>query len=303
MSTKNKFTGYILVLAAASMWALLGPLCLYIYQEGISPLESAFWRAFFGWIFFLAHASFKGQVKIPSNYLPILAVFGLICVSIFYSSYLLAISRLGVGIAAVLLYTAPAWVAVLSPFLLNEKITLAKALCVSMTIAGVILICLGPQLSSNANVPLDSIGIGIGLIAGLTYAQYFIFGKKILYRFETPTVFSYALPLGMIPLLPFIHFTHKTPTAWFLLLSLGFISSYAAFSACYAGLKRLEATQASVIATFEPMLAAAFGFILFNETFGIFSWLGSALIIGAVFLVVLSGQKAPRPNIPEGGEA
>lgn len=291
MEKESKFVGYGLVLAAAFMWGLIGPICTYIYIEGVTPLETALWRAVFGWAFFLMHAIAKNQVRVERSALPILFGFGLICISVFYGSYQMAIGKLGVGLAAVLLYTAPAWVAVLSKLVLGEHIGPAKAACVGMTIAGVGLISLGPQLMGETSVELDIFGLSIGLLAGFTYALYYIFGKKYLHRFATPTVFVYAMPIGALTILPFVTFTHKSPTAWLLLCALGLITSYGAFSVYYAGLKRLEATKAAVVATFEPVVAAAFGFALFGERFGFTGWIGSALIIGAVLMVVAAGDK------------
>jgi drug/metabolite transporter (DMT)-like permease len=293
MRPQNDLAGYLYVLAAATMWGVIGPLCTFIFREGVSPLETAFWRAAFGWVFFLAHARVNRQVRVRASDLPVLVGFGLVCISVFYGSYQVAISEVGVGMAAVLLYTAPAWVALLSRLVLGERIDLAKAACVGMTVAGVGLISLGPQLIGGEGVRLGALGLGTGLLSGFTYALYYIFGKKFLHRYATPTIFVYAMPAGALTILPFVEFSHKTPLAWALLLLMAFITAYGAFSAYYAGLKRLEATRAAVVATLEPMVAAAFGFALFGERFGGSGWFGSALVIGAVLIVILAGRRKP----------
>lgn len=295
MTARNDLTGYLYVLAAGVMWGVIGPICTYIFREGVTPLETAFWRAAFGWVFFLAHARLKRQVRVRRSDLPVLLGFGLICISVFYGSYQVAISEVGVGLAAVLLYTAPAWVALLSRLVLGERIDMAKAACVGMTIAGVGLISLGPQLFGGAGVRLGALGLAMGLLAGFTYALYYIFGKKYLHRYATPTIFVYAMPAGALTLLPFVDFADKTPLAWALLLLMAFITAYGAFSAYYAGLKRLEATRAAVVATTEPIVAAGLGFAMFGERFGLPGWLGSALIIGAVLIVILAGRKSAPP--------
>ncbi len=279
------------MLGAAFLWGLIGPLCTYVYAQGVTPLETALWRAVFGWVFFLGHARIKQQLRVTRSDLPLLFGFGLVCISLFYGSYQVAISETGVGLAAVLLYTAPAWVAVMSWLILKESMGLPKIVCVGMTIAGVGLISLGPQLIGGKGMHLGALGLATGLLAGFTYALYYIFGKKWLHRYATPTIFVYAMPVGALTLLPFVSFAHKTPTAWMLLVVMGLVTSYGAFSLYYAGLKRLEATRAAVVATFEPMVAAALGFVLFGERFGITGWVGSAIIIAAVLLVVMVKEK------------
>ncbi|SKA94061.1 EamA domain-containing membrane protein RarD [Paucidesulfovibrio gracilis DSM 16080] len=291
--------GCLYVLAAAFMWGLIGLISQYIFAEGISPLEAAFWRAGFGWVFFLIHALRNGQARIsPVDTLPLLC-FGLVCISVFYGSYQMAISKNGVALAAVLLYTAPAWVALLSRAVLGEALTPLKLACVVMTVAGVAAISLGPQLTGGgADLDLEPLGLLIGLIAGFTYALYYIFGKKYLTKYDTPTIFVYAMPVGALSLLPFVEFAHKTPTAWILLLLLAAVTSYGAFSAYYAGLKRLEATRAAVLATFEPVVAAVLAYIFFGERFGLWGYGGSILILAAVFLVVVGGIRRGSSSAP-----
>jgi drug/metabolite transporter (DMT)-like permease len=292
--------GFLYVMAAAFMWGLIGVFTKFILNAGVSALEIAFWRAMFGWVFFLIHAAAAGQLKAHRNDLPALLGFGVICVTLFYGAYQIAIRDVGMAMAAVLLYTAPAWVALLSRVVLKEELTLVKTACVAMTVLGVTCISLGPKLMSGATIELNVFGLSAGLLSGFTYALYYIFGKKFLHRYPTPTIFVYALPFGALLLLPFIDFTPKSAETWLLLLGMALVTSYGAFSVYYAGLKRMDATHASVIATFEPLVAAVLAFFLFGEQFSLLGYAGSSLIIIAVLLVVLSGQQAGRTARSEG---
>jgi len=285
--------GYIYVMAAAFMWGLLGIFAKFAMAQGVSALEVAFWRAAFGWAFFLIHALIAGKARTHPKDIPALLGFGVVCVTFFYSAYQITIREIGVAMASVLLYTAPAWVALMSWLVLKEKMTRTKMVCVTMTILGVLCISLGPQLMSGATINLNLLGITAGLISGFTYALYYIFGKKFLYRYSTPTIFVYALPFGALLLAPFIHFVHKTPQTWLILLSMALVSTYGAFSMYYAGLKRMDATHASVIATFEPLVAAVLAFLLFGEQFSLLGYLGAGLIISAVFMVILTKPAQP----------
>lgn len=293
--------GCLYVLAAAFMWGVIGLFSKYIFAQGVGPLETAFWRAAFGWLFFLAHAAHMRQVRVaPRDALPLL-FFGLVCISVFYGAYQTAISETGVALAAVLLYTAPAWVALLSRLLLREALTPLKLACVVMTIAGVGLISLGPDLfgGGGGDIHLNAFGLLVGLISGFTYALYYIFGKKYLANYATPTIFVYAMPVGALTLLPFVHFVHKSPQTWLMLLGMAAVTSYGAFSAYYAGLKRMEATRAAVVATFEPVVAAVAAYLVFDERFGFWGYVGSVLILGAVFLVVASGLRKGATRTPD----
>lgn len=286
--------GFLYVFAAALMWGVIGIFAKEVLAEGVTALEIAFWRASLAWFMFLIHAGIKRQLAVTRHDLPFLCGFGFICVTLFYGSYQLAIRDVGMAMAAVLLYTAPAWVALMSWLVLKEQMTTTKTACVLMTIIGVACISLGPKLMSGGSIDLNTFGIISGLVAGFTYALYYIFGKKYLHRYATPTIFVYALPVGAALLFPFIDFQPKSIYAWIMLLSMAAVTAYGAFSVYYAGLKRLEATRASVIATFEPLVAAIFAYLLFGETFSLLGYAGSCLIIAAVFMVVVTGSRASR---------
>jgi len=152
---------------AAFCWGGIGPVSRYAFSQGMAPLEVAYWRAFFGWIIFGLLAVRMKQTRVRRRDLPWVLSFGLWGVSLFYGSYLLAIEHGGAALAAVLLYTAPLWVAVL----------------------------------------------GWGLLAGFLYGIYFIFGKRFLRSYATPTLFLYALPVGMLGLAPFIRVEFPPPRA------------------------------------------------------------------------------------------
>ena len=278
--------GFIYVLAAASMWGTIGVFSREILNEGITPLEIAFWRAAMAGVMFLAHATGTRKIQVRPADLPALMGFGFVCVTVFYGAYQIAVRDVGIALASVLLYTAPAWVALLSLRLLGETMTRTKLVCVGVTILGVACISLGSGLQRDGASQLSWPGLMAGLLAGFTYALYYVFGKRLLSRYSTPTIFAYALPMGAAMLAPLVDFAPKTTHAWTMLVAMAVISSYGAFTAHYAGLKRLEATRASVIATFEPVVAALLAYVCFGEALSAPGLFGGAIIIAAAVAVV-----------------
>ncbi len=287
--------GYLLVLAAAALWGGLGPLSKYIFAQGVTPMETAFWRAALAWVMFAAHAAKDNQLKVAWRDLPVVLLFGALCVSVFYGSYQLAIDRLGAALASVLLYTAPAWVAVLARVFLQESLSPMKIACVALTVVGVAGVSLDSTFSGHSGINVTPLGVVLGLTAGLTYALYYIFGKRFLTRYATPTLFLYSLPLGAALLAPAIDFQHKTPQAWVGLLLLAALSTYGAYSVYYAGLKNLEATRAAVLATLEPVIAAVLAYFWWGESFSLLGYAGSGLILAAVLLTVHDARRRSSP--------
>lgn len=293
-----RLKGYLLVMAAATMWGLLGPVSKKVFEGGVGPLETAFWRAALSWVMFAAHAAYERKFKIKKQDAMPLFIFGFLCVSVFFASYQLAIKSCGAAVASVLLYTAPAWVAFLSFMILKEQMTKMKLIALAMTLAGVAGVSLGPSLSQDHTLTLTFMGIMMGLTAGLTYALYYIFGKLYLDRYTTPTLFLYALPIGALGLTPFFNFhPDKSATVWICLAVLAAVSTYGAYSVYYAGLKRLEATNAAVVATLEPVIAAVLAYFWWNETFSPLGYVGSVLILGAVLVIVLDGKNRRKAHV------
>jgi DME family drug/metabolite transporter len=294
--------GYAYVLCAAIMWGLIGPLSKLSFAAGMDTVEVAFWRTSLAWLFFAAQAVKNRETRIAARDLPAVAGFGVAGIAGLFGTYVVAVAAGGAALASVLLYTAPAWVALMSRLFLKEPMGGFKVAAVAATILGVAGVSLGPGDAGGPVIGLRA--VTFGLLSGITYALYYIFGKYYLGRYKTPTLFLYALPVGSLTLLPFVHFTRPTLAGALPCLVLAVVSTYASYSIYYAGLKRLEATRASVVATMEPVMAALLAYFMFGECFSPLGYAGSALIIGSVLLTIWDGARerlrAPLPAGPAG---
>lgn len=276
-------TGYALVVCAALLWALIGPLSKFAFQGGMSPMEVAFWRATMGWAIYAVHALVTRQARVAARDLPWMAAFGVAGIAGLFGSYVLAVQAGGAALASVLLYTAPAWVALLAWKFLGEPLNAVKLAAVAMTIAGVA----GVSLGQGAGGQVSAAAVGFGLLSGFTYALYYLFGKTFLSRYTTPALFLVSLPVGALVMAPFFSFGVRAPSAWLACAVMSLLCTYLAYMVYYAGLKRIEATRAAVVATLEPVGASILAYILFDERFSLLGYLGAGLILAAVLLTIL----------------
>ncbi len=278
--------GLLLVLAAAFLWGLLGIFGKLAQVRGLSPLEIAFWRATLGGGLYLAHA-LVSRARLPRGRDALVtALFGLTGVSVFYAAYQLAVRSGGASLASVLLYTAPAFVALMSWLFLQERLGRRELLAVAGTIAGISLISLGGGQGVHPTVA----ALGWGLLAGLTYSLYYLYGKLFFSRFAPPALYAVALPIGAAGLAPFTHFTHKDAGAWGLLVLIAVFSTYLAYLAYAAGLRLLPATRASVIASLEPVVAAGLAALVFGEQLSALAIVGAVVVLGAALTLSLPGK-------------
>ena len=274
--------GYVLVAAAAALWGLMGPVTRIALAEGMGAVEVAFWRAALAAGIFAVHAAAIGRFRIAPRDVPAVVAFGVAGVAGLMACYARAVEAGGAALAAILLYTAPAWVALLSAVFLRERMTARKLLALGVATAGVAGIAAS---SGGGGIRLTPTGIGWGLASGLAYATYYLFGKRYFDRYTTATLFVYALPVAALAMLPMVEFRAKTGAAWGALAFMAAVPTYLSYVLYSAGLKRIEATRAATVATVEPVVAAVVAYWMWNERLSPAGYAFAAVVLVGVLLM------------------
>lgn len=215
------------------------------------------------------------------------AVFGLCGFAVMQSLFYTSFAYTSVAHTVALLYTAPAFVAILSKIFLKERLTRDKIIAVLMSILGACLI-LGLARGEQLFASRTQIGDWLGLASGLAYSSWYIFGK-ILGTNQDPAVtslvamcFGFLFMLPLVVLLEGVHVPHDV-TGWSLVAATG-ISTGIAYLLYFSGLKLIDATRASVFAIVEPLSAAVLAFLFLQEILSLDSFLGFGLIIASIVL-------------------
>ena len=68
---------------------------------------------------------------------------------------------------------------------------------------------------------------------------------------------------------------------------IGIGSTLLPFTLFYAGLRRLRAEEAGILATLEPVVAVLIAGVFLGESLRSLQWLGAALVLGATLMVSL----------------
>jgi drug/metabolite transporter, DME family len=292
---RGSWSGYAFVLSAAALWAMIGPVARFPMAEGVQPLEIAFWRASLAGALYLLHSRLRGRSSIGvRDLIPIIA-FGVFGVAFFFGAYLLAVEAGGAALASVLLYTAPAWVAVGAWLWLGERLERRTLLALVIAVAGLAIVALGARPGGMEQPRFSAAAIGWGLASGLAYALYYLIGKRYFGRLGTESVLAIALPVGALVLLPFVPFTQKSAMAWAVIIFVAVLPTYVAYLLYGAGLMRIPATRAATIAAVEPVVAAAVAFAIWGEQLGKWGYAGSVLVLSAVLLIATAGQNGRVP--------
>ncbi len=287
----NSGKGYLMVLGGGICWATTGILGTVLFRVGIDPLLVASVRLSLAALvfFLLLLAKYRSNLQLKRAELPRLILFSFVGVALFNMFYLQSISLLGVSVAVVLLYTAPAFVILLSRIFLKEMITPLKVVALLLTIAGVVLVA---GVYDPGRWIMDFRGIVLGVGAGLTFALVTIFSKLALRHHSDLTVTFYFIVIGAVFLAlirpPWLLLQEAlSPAAWLALLALAFISTFLAYLLYVGGIKYLEAGRASIVAAVEPLAAFSLAALFLGERLIPLQFVGFICVIAAVLLLVI----------------
>ncbi|MEE0954461.1 MAG: EamA family transporter [Eubacterium sp.] len=293
-----KKTGTIFVLLAGILWGFLGIFARVLNKYGLEAMQVVMVRAAVAAavLFLILLIRDKSLLRIRLRDLWCFLGTGICSIVFFNYCYFTAVSIMSLAAAAVLLYTAPAIVMVLSVLLFGEKITLRKWIAIACTFAG----CLLVTGIVGSSVRLSVGGILVGLGAGIGYALYSIFGRYALnkgyssftitfYTFLIAAIVSSVMVGGWSPAVSAIK-KGGGPVV-LSMLALGVLSTVLAFLFYTIGLTKMESSYASVVASIEPVTASILGVVLYHEKLSAWTIAGIALVLGAILIVNINQPK------------
>jgi drug/metabolite transporter (DMT)-like permease len=265
------------VVGAAAAWAFIGVFTRELGARGVEASDVATWRALLGGACFVLHRLVVGGDRPTRRDAGPLTLFAIVGVTVFFAALPLAVEAGGITIAYVLLYTAPAWVALGAVILLGERLGPWEIGLVGATVAGAALVA----LSGGANVIISAASIGWGLAAGWSYASYYLLGRRLFDRLGAVTTYAICLPTGGAILALLVRPSVPPARSWPWLVGLAILSTWLPYVLLAAGLARLPSSRAVVIATIEPVLAALLGAALYDERLGSVGWIGAAIVFSS----------------------
>lgn len=288
--------GYLLILSAATLWASLGVFYTYLINDyGLQPLTVAALRGSVGGLILLAMLLLlRVNLRVPRrDWLTFLA-YGVVGVALFFICYVTAINLAGVAVAAVLMYTSPAWVALISWRWLGERLGGRGWAALGCALAGAALVARSYNLEA---LRLNGLGVLAGLAAGLTYGLYSVFNKLLVRRNAPWVVQVYGLLIGagvLLLLAPADELARgfASPGAVALIIGMGIVPTLIASLAFAVGVQWIPVSMAAIVAIWEPAVATLFGHLFFNERLEAGQWLGMAGIVAAVWLLKPAGKEA-----------
>lgn len=291
-----------LVLAAGSLWGLMGLLVRSLNAIGLASMEITFIRSVITCISLLLGMLIFSRKAFRIKWKDIWCFIGTgaCSVTFFNYCYFKTMTLTSLSVAAVLLYTAPAIVMLMSAFLFKEKLTVRKFIALFLAFLGCSFVS---GIVGGAGA-LSAKGILFGLGAGFGYALYSIFGRYALERGYSSLTISFYTFLCSSVCTFFFADQRKIADALsgnismivktIILVLIVTLLPYLSYT---RGLDGLENGTASVLASIEPVVATLVGVTIYKEVLNIWNITGICLVLGSIALINVKTGEKRRSNI------
>ena len=289
---KNVSTAFVAL--AALCWGLSGGIGGILMANGWDPFVVSFYRGAIGLLFVLVWLVLRPRGSgLASRRLWFWSAIAGLGVAGNFAFYFVSIAEGSVAVAVTLMYCAPVFVYLVSFTLKLERPTPLKWAAIVMVMLGVVLLTGIFEIGTGGVTP---IGIGAGLLSGLSYAV-FIFGFKYAAPHGSPQAILVIAFAVLVTILIWPGDADQTVAvlntpSWPLFAVLGVLGAGLSFILYIVGLNHIAPAVASIVAMVEPVTASLFGVVVLNESLAGLQIFGMGLIL--VTVTALSVNSSTR---------
>lgn len=284
--SKSNAFGSIAVILAAALWGCIGIFSRDMTLNGFTVFQTVGLRALLTVIIMFILIMIKSPSLLKIRFRDIWMFIGTgICSFLFFNfCYMNSINENSLSVACILLYTSVFWVTLLSAMFFHERLTVVKWIALIICFGGSALICMSDGLT------LTTKGLIFGLLSGLGYGLYSIFGKCAVKHYHSFTITFYTFLFATLGALPFCEPIKlvsliNTPENIYLTVGIAVVNTILPYLLYTYGLSRINAGKAAVLAIMEPVVAAIIGHFFFSEYIGTLGVIGiTAVGLGFVLL-------------------
>jgi DME family drug/metabolite transporter len=285
------------VALAAFCWGISGGIAAILMADGWEAFVVAFYRGAIGLLCVLVWLALRPHGSgFANRRLWLWSAIAGCGVAGNFSFYFVSIAEGTVAVAATLMYCAPVFVYLVSFALRLETPTRLKWAAIAVSMLGIVLLT---RIYDTGTSGVTLLGVGAGLLAGLSYAV-FIFGFKYAAPHGSPQailVIAFAVFVALLILPADLDQTVAALSTrdWPLFVTLGVVGAGLSFFLYIVGLHHTEPAVASIVAMIEPVTAALFGVVVLHEDLVGPQLVGMGLIVVSVTLLGMYSSSRRRP--------
>ncbi|MGG0174889.1 DMT family transporter [Gottfriedia acidiceleris] len=200
--------------------------------------------------------------------------------------------------AALSYYFAPVFVLILSPFVLKEKLSSKKLICIVIAIFGMLLVVASGGLGT-ARLE-DFIGIGYGLLAAVFYASLMLLNKfiKNMAGLEITLI---QLGTASLLLIPYVFITEgfgileMSVSSIPFIIILGVVHTGIGFLLFFSGMQKLNGQSIAALSYVDPITSLLISTVFLQEKMTIVQMIGGALLLSSTFVSENHSLKLSKP--------
>ena len=287
------------LLAAVFLWGSTFIATKELLDE-IGPFTLTFLRFLTGLIALIPFAWRQG-FRPSVVFQPAFLRFGLTGIALFYGLQNLGLLFTSAGDAALIEASVPAVTALLSYFMLKERITSRRLAGIGLTIAGVVVV----GRSSVAGVGVQPL-LGDLLVFGavLSFAVYTIQGKRLVVNYPPVVTTTASFGAGLLFLIPLLAgelcvtgLPYLSPTGWMTILYLGIGASALTLFLWNYALQYIDTSAAALYTSLVPVTGIGFA-LLFGETTSLLQVIGGTMAIVGVWIGSRTVRQYESKQVP-----
>ena len=301
LSHRRPWLGYAMVLTAATLFAVNGVVAKVALSSGLSSLrltEVRLTGAAIGLLVAVAIITPK-SLRVTRREVPFLAVFGIVGLAFIQWLYFVAIHRLELGIALLIQYLAPLFVALWARFVFHRPVRRRLWLALALALFGLSLVV---QIWLGSGNGLDGVGVAASLAAAVAFAAYILMAEHGVRTRDSVSLTTYGFLFGALffaviqPWWAFpTHYISEDVSllghlsglhlpVWALMLWIIVLGAIVPFALFVGALHHIPATRASIAAMFEPVCASVVAWIWLDESLDPIQIVGGAIVLGGIVL-------------------
>ena len=268
-------------------------------ESGLSAWRLTQIRTFGAFLVLFTYVYIKNKrsLKIKTNELPILIVFGVFGFAAVNLLYFLAIQRLNVGIALIIEFTAPIWIALWMRYIQKKLVSKLMWWGLVIGLTGLVLIA-----QVWRGLTLDGLGVLFAALDAFALTIYFLVGEKLVGVKSSEATMAWGLGISsafFAIIQPWWSFPFEkmgsvvdltgrlsgiSLPAFFLVLWVIVFGTAIPYFLVLNGLRGLSAATTSSIGMLEPVFGGIFAWIFLYEKLNFTQTLGVVVVLVGIYL-------------------
>lgn len=291
-----RYKGLAMVLVAATLWGLSGTVAQRLFQdEGFTPGWLVTMRLLISGILLLILGGFRknfNQVfavwNAPKDRIR-LVIFGIIGMLGVQYTYFAAIQTGNAATATLLQYLAPLFIMVYLAIKYKRVPSFQEFIALGFALLGTFLLVTNGSLHQ---LSVSSVSIAWGLSSAIALAFYTLYPSGLLQRWGSEAIIGWGMIIGGIALCPIASPWQIQGQHWSVITGLlvSFVIVFGTAIAFYLyidSLRYITPTEASLLASAEPLSAVAASVIWLRLPLSLFEGIGGLCIVSTVLMLSL----------------